>query len=123
MDIRLAVFRAVVENRWDVRAVAEEIGCTQAEVRSASVEMEGVGLPLTGAFAFVSPAQAGWVLGVIERRVRGFCGEGRLGTRVGGRYVITAQDLVRFASIPRPMGGAGVKELAKHRRKTGAKRR
>jgi len=36
--------------------------------------------------------------------LRRYCRQGRLGTRVGGRWLITEDELVKFASQPRPMG-------------------
>ena len=115
--IRLEVFRAAVEHRWDARAVARAAKCSRAEAEQTAVEMVGQGLPLSGGFAFLTTAQAAWVLGVIERRVRDYCGAGRLGLKIGGRFIIAPGDVLRFSVIPRPVGGAGVKQLAKSRAK------
>ena len=49
-------------------------------------------------------AQAAKYLGVSHQRVRQFCGQGRLGIKVGSRWIITKADLERFAEIPRPSG-------------------
>ena len=49
-------------------------------------------------------AQAAEYLGLSKARVRQFCGEGRLGQKVGSRWVIEKGDLERFAKIPRKVG-------------------
>ena len=43
-------------------------------------------------------------LGVCLRRVQQFCESGRLGKFIGGRYLITADEVEKFAKVPRPAG-------------------
>lgn len=43
-------------------------------------------------------------LGITPQRVRVMCREGRLGTRLGRNYVITAEELERFKAMPREKG-------------------
>ena len=52
----------------------------------------------------LSPEQAAKELRLTPRRVRQFCKQGRIGQRVGGRYVITRRELNAFLSAPRPTG-------------------
>ena len=44
----------------------------------------------------LSTIQAAEYLKLTRRRVQKFCEEGRLGQRVGGRYVISVDELRRF---------------------------
>ena len=53
-------------------------------------------------------------LKVSERRVRVFCEEGRLGMRLGGRWVITETELRAFK--PNPSGWPKGRKRASHRR-------
>lgn len=48
--------------------------------------------------------QAAEVLGVSSERVGQFCREGRLGQKVGDRWVIPRDELLQFARIPRRRG-------------------
>jgi len=43
-------------------------------------------------------------LGLSPSLVRRYCRQGRLGQRVGGRWVISEIELVRFDKEPRPVG-------------------
>ena len=43
-------------------------------------------------------------LGLKPRTVRGYCIQGRLGRKVGSRWLISSADLERFAQEPRPVG-------------------
>jgi len=52
----------------------------------------------------LSVPEAAARLDLTPRRVRKFCVEGRLGQRVGGRWVITEDELAAFADAPRPTG-------------------
>jgi excisionase family DNA binding protein len=52
----------------------------------------------------VSVNEAAEFLGVTPERVRDFCREGRIGQRVGERYVISRDELRVFAKIPRKVG-------------------
>jgi excisionase family DNA binding protein len=52
----------------------------------------------------LSVTEAAARLGLDPRRVRQFCKEGRLGQRVGGRWVIFEDELEAFAAKPRPQG-------------------
>jgi hypothetical protein len=54
--------------------------------------------------AFWSTSKAAQFLGLSEIRVRQFCKEGRLGTKVGNSYVITDEELREFAKNERPTG-------------------
>ena len=47
-------------------------------------------------------------LGVSGQRVRQFCAEGRIGTKVGSQWVFTRGELEAFKAIPRPSGQARV---------------
>jgi excisionase family DNA binding protein len=51
-----------------------------------------------------SPQEAADKLGVSLSRVHQFCRNGRLGTKVGGIYVITDEQLKRFSKQPRDPG-------------------
>ena len=51
-----------------------------------------------------SVSQAARLLRLSERRVAQFCQAQRLGQRVGGRYIITGEELARFAKQPRKPG-------------------
>jgi hypothetical protein len=50
--------------------------------------------------------EAGARLGISERRVRALCDDGRLGTQIAGRWVITEAELRVFKPHPtgRPKG-------------------
>jgi len=48
--------------------------------------------------------KAAEILEVSVERVEQFCREGRLGQKVGNRWLIHPEDLKRFAKIPRPTG-------------------
>lgn len=50
-------------------------------------------------------AEAAERLGLSAIRVRQFCQEGRLGQKCGGFWIISEQELRRFARKPRPWGG------------------
>ena len=43
-------------------------------------------------------------LGITEERMRQFCAEGRIGAKLGGRWVITTDELRQFKKIPRRTG-------------------
>ena len=51
-----------------------------------------------------SVPQAADRLDLCPSLLRRYCREGRLGTKVGGRWLISEDELVRFESEPRPMG-------------------
>jgi excisionase family DNA binding protein len=48
--------------------------------------------------------EAAQVLGVTPVRVRQFCQEGRLGQKLGDRWVIPKSELHQFKKIPRNSG-------------------
>ena len=48
--------------------------------------------------------QAAEVLGVTPARVRQLAGEGRIGQKVGARWVFTRENLEAFAKLDRPAG-------------------
>lgn len=52
----------------------------------------------------MSIPQAALLLGVSTALLRKFCQQGRLGSKVGGRWVITDAELNAFNAIPRPPG-------------------
>lgn len=52
----------------------------------------------------LTPAQAADRLGLSVSRVKQFCEEGRIGQRVGRRWIICRDELEQFAKIPRPNG-------------------
>jgi hypothetical protein len=52
----------------------------------------------------LSVSQAAARLDLTPRRVRQFCLDGRLGQRVGNRWVISENELTEFAEKPRPEG-------------------
>lgn len=115
--LRLAVFKASVGRKWDYKRIASEYRFTQKAVLAVTSDMESQGIPLNDDITEVSTSQAAWVLGVIERRVREFCRNGRLGRLCGGRYVIPVDELLRFTEIPRQPGGAGARQLAERKGK------
>lgn len=49
-------------------------------------------------------AQVAGLLGLSVVRVQQFCRQGRIGTMVGGRYLITRREVACFARIARPAG-------------------
>jgi excisionase family DNA binding protein len=53
----------------------------------------------------LTPAQAAEELGLSVRRVQQLCRAGDLGTKVGGRYLITRSELERFKDSDRPGPG------------------
>ncbi len=61
----------------------------------------------------LSVPQAAIVLGVSETRVAKFCREGRIGQRVGGRWIIDHEELAEFAAIERPTGNPAFRAAAK----------
>jgi excisionase family DNA binding protein len=52
----------------------------------------------------LTPKEAAERLGVSLRRAQKLCKDGRLGFRVGNRYVIPESSLVAFQSIARKVG-------------------
>lgn len=48
--------------------------------------------------------QVAKALNLSSSLIRRYCREGRLGQRVGSRYIITADDLEEFKKIPRKVG-------------------
>lgn len=61
---------------------------------------------------FLTPQQAAQRLGVSLSRVHQFCRNGRLGTPVGGIYVITEENLREFSRQPRNPGRPSQKRSA-----------
>jgi hypothetical protein len=53
---------------------------------------------------FFDVYQAAKFLSLSHQRVRQFCGEGRLGTKVGQQWVITREELEAFSKTDRPSG-------------------
>jgi len=43
-------------------------------------------------------------LNLAESTVRGYCAAGRLGEKIGGRWIIQRAELDAFAKRPRPVG-------------------
>ena len=54
--------------------------------------------------SLLSCDEAAVELGVTSIRVRQFCQEGRIGQKVGGRWVIPRDELEQFVKIPRETG-------------------
>jgi excisionase family DNA binding protein len=52
----------------------------------------------------LSPQEAARRLGLSLSRIHQFCRKGRLGQRVGGVYVISADELREFSKKPRDPG-------------------
>ena len=50
----------------------------------------------------MSTEEAARVLGVSVRRVRQLCRSYNLGTRIGGRWVLDAEEIDRFRKLNRP---------------------
>ena len=55
-------------------------------------------------FDYVTTTEAAEVLGVSSIRVRQFCQEGRLGRKIGDRWIISRDELRSFQKIPRERG-------------------
>jgi excisionase family DNA binding protein len=53
---------------------------------------------------FLSTKDAAKLLNVSQVRVRQFCQEGRIGQRVGNRYLILRDEIVDFLRKDRPKG-------------------
>ena len=51
-----------------------------------------------------SVPQAAERLGVTESLVRRWCRAGKLGVKVGGRWIVTESELEQFAAVPRHPG-------------------
>jgi len=51
-----------------------------------------------------SIVEAAAILGISIRRMRAFCAQGRLGYKIGGRWVIDPEQLSDFQKIPRKPG-------------------
>lgn len=51
-----------------------------------------------------SAADAATYLGITTRRVTALCETGRLGQKVGRQWIITHDELERFAQLERPAG-------------------
>jgi hypothetical protein len=68
--------------------------------------------PITGLIIYqwnvdhslLTSKRAAFLLGISQRRVNQFCKEGRLGKKVGSTYIITWDELEKFANIPRMAG-------------------
>jgi excisionase family DNA binding protein len=58
----------------------------------------------TSTMNLLSTAEAADYLGLSETRVRQLCARGAIGAKVGGRYIISQDELRQFAKIPRPVG-------------------
>lgn len=114
---RLDIFRGVVRGEAASGKPPKVRGMTVREANAICTEMAMLGIDLSGRFSEVSSVQASYVLGVNDRKIREFCAQGRLGRTCGKRYIIPVDDLLRFAVIPRPVGGAGAKALAEQRAK------
>lgn len=52
----------------------------------------------------LSIPQAAARLNLSTALLRRYCKQGRLGVKVGGRWIIAADDLDGFAKLPRPTG-------------------
>jgi hypothetical protein len=124
---RLETFRAACEERCDPAHLSRKLRIGKRAAEQLIEEMEGEGIPSLRIGGPLNTRQAAWVLGVIERLVRAYCGQGRLGYRdaslltnadafaskvaigrgaglAGTRWSIDKDDLLRFADLPRPVG-------------------
>ena len=54
---------------------------------------------------YLTVTEAASRLGLSSIRVRQFCQEGRIGEKLGPLWIISEQELRRFAKKPRPWGG------------------
>lgn len=52
----------------------------------------------------LTPAAAAAELGITPRLMRRYCEQGRLGQKIGGRYLISREDLDEFKQVPRKVG-------------------
>jgi len=55
-------------------------------------------------YELVDVTEAARMLGLSKARIRQFCGEGRLGFKVGSRWIFTRAEIDQFASESRPLG-------------------
>lgn len=51
-----------------------------------------------------TPEEAAHLLGISAALVRRYCRQGRLGQHIGGRWLISPDDLTRFQAEPRRAG-------------------
>lgn len=74
--------------------------------RSHHVESETSGTiaRLLDGIEIVDQLDAARELGVTKNQVQNLCCQGRLGTHIFGRFLITRQELDEFKKIPRPVG-------------------
>lgn len=56
------------------------------------------------AYNVMTVREAALRLGISSVRVRQLCGEGRLGKRLGGRWIIQESELEQFRKLPRLPG-------------------
>lgn len=54
--------------------------------------------------SLLSIPQAAARSGLSRSLLRRYCQQGRIGSKVGGRYVIDADELDIFVKVPRPQG-------------------
>lgn len=58
----------------------------------------------------LTPEQVANELNLSSTLIRRYCRQGRLGQKLGGRYLITRQELDKFKAIPRKVGKPKKKE-------------
>ncbi len=58
----------------------------------------------TSILSLKTPEEAGRIIGVSSVRIRQFCRQGRIGQKVGERWVISLAELQKFDRIPRTLG-------------------
>jgi len=62
----------------------------------------------------LTPKQSAEILGLSLSRVHKLAAAGRLGFKVGGRYIITRSELAKFKELPRPVGNPNFKKESKN---------
>jgi excisionase family DNA binding protein len=61
----------------------------------------------------LTPEQAAGLLGISPALIRRYCRQGRLGKHIGGRWLISLDDLERFKEKPRRAGNPQFAKVTK----------
>ena len=59
---------------------------------------------MSSPFNLLTVTEAAELLGISRARMSQFCSEGRIGQKVGGRWLVSEDELRQFRKIPRPTG-------------------